>query len=226
MPKSKKKSKTNNTKIVFISAFVITFIVAVLVMGIALKHFSPTVDVNIGQNEIQTDDTDSDSDIDDRLKWIQYEDNQEPTSEKYLKAESDNPLPKDNKVKATKAKESLRPNSATSTSASLMPEEIPLPVSTKYITVAPVPTIKEVQQVTPAPSIKVTKVYVGFYNSSEEATAAKTKISQSIPGIQPFIKAVNGQYIVQAGSFADRRKAVELRDELSNRGFTARLLSD
>jgi len=226
MPNSRKKTKKNNSGIIFISAFIITFILAVMVMGIAFKHFSPTVDVNIGQNDLQTEELVNNSEIDDRLKWIQDEDNQEPTSEKYLNAETDNLISKINPKKEEK-KESVRPkNNVINNTTSLQKDEIPIPVNTKYITVAPVPTIKEVQPVTPAPSTKITRVYIGFYKNAEDAMSAKTKISQTFPGIQPFIKAVNGQYIVQAGSFADRRKAVELKEELDNRGYTARLLSD
>lgn len=197
-----------------------------MVLGVIFKNFSPTVDVNIGQNDIHSEEIVGDSEIDDRLKWIQDEDNQEPTSEKYLKAETDNLISKIKPQKDEK-KETIRPkNNVINDTSNLQQEEIPLPVNTKYITVPPVPTVKEVQQIKPAPSTKVTKVYIGFYKNLDDAMFARAKITQAFPGIQPFVKAVNGQYIVQAGSFADRRKAVELKEELDNRGYTARLLSD
>jgi len=227
MPNKQKKSNKQNTKAVFIFYFVVTFLLAFFILGIAFKHFSPTVDVNIGQNEIPSDEINSDSEMDDRLKWIQYEDNieEQPTSEKYLQAESNNLITKETNTK-TEKQETIRPKrTVNETKPKNQSEEIPLPVNTKYITVPPVPTINEVRQNTPAPSVKVTKVYIGFYNDINDALAAKAKISETVPGIQPFVKAVNGQYIVQAGSFTDRQKAVELRDNLNNRGYSAKLLS-
>ena len=226
MTDSKKKSKKNSSKAAFLAYFIVTFMVAVFVLGIFFKHFSPTVDVNIGQSEFQSDETDNNFELDNRLKWIQDEDNfeQEPTSEKYLKVESDNTLSKRN---VSEKKEAVRQKSkVTEVSSSAKNDEIPIPLNTKYITVPPVPTVNEVQNSFPPKNVKITRVYVGFYKNIEDATEAKTKIAQTMPGIQPFIKAVNEQYIVQAGSFTDRSKAVELRDELSNRGYTARLLSD
>ena len=130
------------------------------------------------------------------------------------------------KTNKTEKREAVRPKSnVTGVSAPTQEEEIPLPV-TKYITVPPVPTVNEVQKSLPPQNMKITRVYVGFYSSQEDAVDARNRISQTMPGIQPFVKALNGQYIVQAGSFADRSKAVELRDELNNRGYTARLISD
>ena len=227
MPKNRKKSSKNdnsNSKSVFFISFITTFIIAIFIIGLGLNYFSPTVDVNIGQNDILPEENESVSNIDDRLKWIQDEDNasKEPTAEKYL--QNENEFNKSFKQEMIRPKKHIK-----KTEKNERPEEIPLPVNTKYITVPPVPTINEVQNTSKQqtnPNIKITKVYIGFYNSSEEAQDAKAKISQTVPGIQPFVKAVNGQYIVQAGSFSDRKKAVELRDTLNSRGYTARLLSD
>lgn len=229
MPENRKKSSKpkegNNSKAVFMMYFVVTFIISVFVIGFALNYFSPTVDVNIGQTEILPEENEQGSNIDDRLKWIQDEDNyeQQPTSERYL--QNENEL---NKSKIQQ--ESIRPDKSIKSKPTKKEaeEEIPLPVNTKYITVPPVPTINEVQNSAKptAPNTKVTKVYIGFYNSSEEAQNAKNQISQSVAGVQPFVKAVNGQYIVQAGSFGDRRKAVELKETLNSRGYNARLISD
>ena len=84
MPNGSKKTKKNNSKAAFLAYFIVTFILAVFVLGIAFKHFSPTVDVNIGQNDFQSEEADNGFEIDNRLKWIQDEDNleQQPTSEK------------------------------------------------------------------------------------------------------------------------------------------------
>ena len=63
-----------------IALFVVTFLVSLIVITYFIKSMSPDVDVEIGggeENTMQQDDTDSEvkQPIDDRLRWIQMEDN-------------------------------------------------------------------------------------------------------------------------------------------------------
>ena len=230
--KSSKSKKKDNSTFVFIISFVFTFMIATGIIGICLNYFSPTVDVNIGQNDVLPEDNEQIPvlDMDNRLKWIQDEDNyaQQPTSEKYLQLDKEfNSLNADktNNIK----KENIRPvkNTESKSVKKERQDNIPVPVHSKDIE-PPVPTLTEVQNtVNKTPSeIKITKVYTGFYKSAEEAQQAKEKIANLFPELQPFVKSVNGQYIVQAGSFSSRKKAVELRESLNSRGYTAKLLSN
>ena len=241
MQKTKKQQKKNDSKTIFILSFIITFTIAALLIGAALKNFSPTVDVNIGQNDLQSEYSGADTEIDDRLKWIQDEDNLTPTSEKYLQAESNNitqpedtdtqteneDIPKEAVIPVPEKKEVIKPsnNNVVKTPPIPQREEIPIPINNKIITKAPVPTLKEIQQ-TPTVNNKTSKVYVGFYDNLDDAVLARKNISRTIPGIQPFVKSVNGQYIVQAGSFSDRLKAVELQEQLNKRGYDAKLITN
>ena len=65
-----------------LALFIVTFLISLIVITYFIKSFSPNVDVEIGgEEEVQqtTDSSDSESDvkkaIDDRLRWIQLEDN-------------------------------------------------------------------------------------------------------------------------------------------------------
>lgn len=228
---SSKNKKKDNSTFVFIISFLFTFMLATGIIGICLNYFSPTVDVNIGQNDVLPEEYEQPvSEIDNRLKWIQDEDNyaQQPTSEKYLQFDKEpNSLNPDEKNNTEREKIRNNRNIEAAYAGKEKKENIPIPLYTKD-TEPPVPTLTEIQNtVNRKPSVdKITKVYTGFYNSSEEAQRVKEKIAKSFPELQPFVKTVNGQYIVQAGSFSSRRKAVELKESLNSAGYTAKLLSD
>ena len=235
MSNSRKKSSGNknkdNSKIIFVLSFILTFMLATGIIGICLNYFSPTVDVNIGQNDIlPPEEHEEISELDDRLKWIQDEDNfaQQPTSEKYLQKEKElNTTIVNNKNEIKK--ENVRPkkNVDNTVKNPKKTEEIPYPENLQP-PIPPVPSVTEFQNTINQSSYdtKTNKVYTGFYKSQEEAQAAKSRISQNFPDIQPFVKEVNGQYIVQAGSFTSRKKAVKLKEILNSQGYTAKLLSN
>lgn len=65
------------------------------------------------------------------------------------------------------------------------------------------------------------KVYVGGYGDINHAIDVQNKITDSNFRVAPFIKQKNGQYIVQAGSFASKQKAQELVEKLSSIGMSA-----
>lgn len=235
MPNSRKKSSENknkdNSKVIFVLSFILTFMLATGIIGICLNYFSPTVDVNIGQNDIlPPEEHEEISELDDRLKWIQDEDNfaQQPTSEKYLQKEKElNNTNVNNKNEIKKENVKPKKNAENTVKNPKKTEEIPYPENLQP-PIPPVPTVTEIQNTINQSSYdtKTNKVYTGFYNSPEEAQAAKSRISQNFPDVQPFVKEVNGQYIVQAGSFTSRKKAVKLKEILNSQGYTARLLSD
>lgn len=228
MTKSIKTSKNKTYKHAkLILLFSVTFVATLLLVSALIKNFSPTVDVNIGKEEIvQEDDTEETNErgIDDRLKWIQFEDNfaESPVVNEVQNA--DEKVNKKNKNSAkniAKAKEEKK-----NKYIRMAEEEEEPPIPVRYNPKAVAPAVSEIQKPPVTPATKITKVYIGFYSSAEEATEIKNKLASSVGGYQPFVKKINNNYIVQIGSFTDRTKAVNLKLELSDKGYPARLLTE
>lgn len=233
---SKKKSKNKNITLILL--FSITFIMTLFLVGTMFKNFSPPVDVNIGGEELAMQDDDVDDneayiegEIDGRLKWIQFEDNM---SESPVVNEVSNDKEKlqNNKIvnteikkniKKAEALEEIRPN--TERYRNYNEQEPPIPI--KYIQ-PPVPSISDIKNVSQNKNVavKMTKVYIGYYPTQEEANKAKDRVLSITSGYQPYVKKVGNNYIVQIGSFSDRTKAVNVKLELSDKGLPARLLTE
>ena len=75
------------------------------------------------------------------------------------------------------------------------------------------------KEVIPKPKHSITKVYLGNYKTLEEAVEVQEKIKALDTGVEPFVKTVNGHYIVQLGSFADGDRAGMLADKLKQKGY-------
>lgn len=230
-PKTNKKKK----KFVLLITFCLTFGGTIFVISEFLKNYSPAVDVNIGQENVVEDESDfyQEANIDDRLKWIQFEDNVEDSPVVAEVQEND-----DNTVKILdKIADKKTDNQK---QISKQPKEEPVfspqniyqnDAKTNYNVPKvddeepPVPIMTEIKpQPKPTPvNTRTTRVYVGYYSSMTEATKIKNLICSEFPSYSPVIKNVNGQYIVQIGTFSDRTKAVILQMDLSDRGYPARL---
>ena len=76
-----------------------------------------------------------------------------------------------------------------------------------------------VKEVIPLPKKPVTKVYLGNYSSPEAAYAVQNRLKKQFPELEPFVKQVNGKYIVQTGSFYDGAKAGVLAEKLQEKGY-------
>ncbi|MBQ2645077.1 SPOR domain-containing protein [bacterium] len=234
MPKFlKPKKKLNNKNAKLILLFSITFVATLFLVSAMFKNFSPPVDVNIGgQDFVAENDTDDfpQKDIDDRLKWIQFEDNmsespvvnevqQNDSTEKTIKKTFNNVNIKNDTDKEINNDKNLKTQYIR-----LETSEPPIPV--KYT--PPTPSVSEIKNSAQKPALanKMTKVYVGYYSSIEQANKVKNDITNSISGYQPYVKQINNNYIVQIASFSDREKAVYLKLELSDKGYPARLLTE
>lgn len=232
----KKKKENNKTKLLLL--FSITFVFTLFVIGAMFKNFSPPVDVNISGNEvseIEDEDDFQEGEVDSRLKWIQFEDNMtvSPVVQEVLPNSKNNNISVNTKKEEPLFKEDLTEKSSVT--------EPPLPKniykntyntvkneSVKLQAPPPVPSIDEVKKVTvsqtsPVKTNSSSKVYVGYYQSLEQAKAVRDRIDSSVPGFSPYVKNVNGQYIVQVGSFSDKTKAINFKLELSDKGFPARV---
>ena len=112
-------------------------------------------------------------------------------------------------------------------------DEAPIPVRTpKTVSKPPVPTVAEVQYrantqpVSSTSGGSVTKVYIGYYPTMEQANIIRNRVSTAVTGYQPFVRRLGSQYVVQVGSFSDRNRALGLKSELDGKGFSARLLTE
>lgn len=247
MTQNKKNKYGKGLNLFLIILFFATFSITILVINLFFKHYSVPVDVSIGNNseaeeiekvEEEEYTTLGQHDVDDRLKWIQYEDNNTETSVSKYSGEIKE---KDSQNKKEKQKENTEEHKYA---------DVPIPVLEPIKLIEPenvlsslkhevnenneetiTQAIQPVANVTPKEepvtvTRKITRVYVGFYNTREDAQESLSKITSSISGFSPYVKGMNGKYIVQIASFTDRDKAVNLKTELVNKGFSARLLSD
>ena len=231
-----KKKKNNNYALVIL--FAVTFIATLFLVGAMFKNFSPPVDVSIGGEELVAEDSFEDEsipegEVDNRLKWIQFEDNKidenHSNSDSNSQTEENSKEFDDKEIKKAEKRieklEEIRPKfQPAKTTYSY--NEPPVPIA--YKTTPPVPSISDIKNNTTqyVPIQKMTKVYVGYYPTRESANEVKEKITVAIPGYQPYVKQSGSQYRVQIASFTDRTKAVNFKLELSDKGFPARLLTE
>lgn len=249
MAKLKKPKKKNNFK--FLILFIATFVVALFFVSVLFRNFSPPVDVNIGgeANSEIAEENEHFAELDSRLKWIQYEDTM---GESMQKSES-SALGNTSSAETKKAETSVKSDKKSVKKVEKMEkkpllaeppvmqysyDEIPLPVKTKTVEKPPVPTVVEVKNATASPattpnysnssnaSVAMTKVYIGFYPTMEQANTIRARVSTAVAGCQPYVRRLGSQYVVQVASFSDRDKAVSLKSELDSKGFSARLLTE
>lgn len=219
-----------------IALFVVTFLVSLIVITYFIKSMSPDVDVEIGGGEeqsVEQEGTESDvkQPIDDRLRWIQMEDNMPGVSKRedgqteeieYTTSDSK----KENKEEKVKESEQLQDETTTGQNM-LAPIEYEQPQPVKTEQAAP---IKPPTPPTPASpkgeEFKMSKVFVGSYPTIEQAIQAQNKLMNTNISVSPFVKEVNGSYVLQAGSYANAHKAEAVANEISAAGFPARVVKE
>ena len=213
-----------------IALFIITFLITLIGVTYIIKSFSPNVDVEIGgEDRINLAEDDSDepqSDfkkaIDDRLKWIQLEDNmpgvsrrgdEEKTDE--VEYESSKNTTSDKLEKPLQKEEPAGP-------------EITLPKTPEpeYVNPQNVKTAPPVPKATTVEPYKMTKVYVGNYATIEQAIQAQNHLMNASVGVTPFVKEYGGSYVLQAGSFANTTKAESVANQIRQSGFSARVVTE
>ena len=217
-----KKEKNKKVLVIFLS----TFFVSLFLAAFAIKALSPNVDVEIADDSSNYADVDDSPDIeakdvDNRLKWIQFEDNMPGVSRRYDSEEAvTDDLTQKNGQKQDKKEdlEKVRANTKISD------VQISTQKKQEVKSQPPVPTKHDVVAVS-APT-RVTKVYIGYYSTLEQAVSAQNKVIASGVNVSPFVKEVNGLYVVQAGSYANSQKAQTLYSQLSAMGYPAKLVNE
>lgn len=219
--KNLKKEKNKKVLVIFLS----TFFVSLFLAAFAIKALSPNVDVEIADDSADYAETEQTpgieaKDVDNRLKWIQFEDNMPGVSKRYDSDESeltDSDTEK-NDVNVNKNEDLEKVRTATKTTDVKIAAQKKPDIKQQ----APVPTRHDVTTVS-SPT-RVTKVYIGYYSTLEQAVNAQNKVITSGVNVSPFVKEVNGLYVVQAGSYANSQKAQSLYSQLSAMGYPAKLV--
>lgn len=218
-----KKEKNKKVLVIFLS----TFFVSLFLAAFAIKALSPNVDVEIADDSSNyadvEDSVDTEAkDVDNRLKWIQFEDNMPGVSRRYDTEEEtitdEFAQKKEQKQDKKDDLEKVRSNTK-STEVQISTQK-----KQEVKTQAPLPTKHDVVAVS-APT-RVTKVYIGYYSTLEQAVNTQNKVIASGVNVSPFVKEVNGLYVVQAGSYANSQKAQTLYSQLSAMGYPAKLVME
>jgi len=219
----RKKRKKSKKSFGYLYLFAFVFLGALAGLSYIVKSYSPDIDVAIGNNEALTlSDSDMEVEIksvDERLKWIQMEDEM-PTvalrdTENNSKKDKDKSLKEEDKIDKQNPDEVKKEKKPPVPAFSEIPVKKP-DFRTSY-------SAKNMSNVIPSPVPSVTKVYLGNYASIEEAMAVQSKISSEEPDLNPFIKAIRDKYVVQLGSFSDPEKASALVVKLRQRGYSPKI---
>lgn len=243
----KKRRHSNGTGYIYL--FILVFAAAFFAITKAVKSYSPDVDVQIGnKEEITLNDDDMNFEarpIDERLKWIQSEDDL-PVAGKYGKYKDDmimksftvsetseqvvKPVITEKKQREENEFKNIPVSHENDEKKKSSGKEIKTSTSEDKKDKKKEETANREKQKDNTSeegiSISVTRVYAGSYATAEEAAAAQKKLAETDPSITPFIKNRNGKYTIQAGSFYDSEKADALVKKLNADGFQAKKVED
>lgn len=206
--------------------FIVTFLVSLIVITYFIKSMSPDVDVEIGGEDIQAvEEQSTESDvkkaIDDRLRWIQMEDNMPGVSKREDGTSEE--IDYEHSAKDSKTESHDKKKTEATNGNELAPIEYvnePEPQQQEFnppVPAAPKPAVEQ---------FKMSKVFVGSYPTIEQAIQAQNQLMNSTVSVSPFVKEVNGAYVLQAGSYADAGKAEAVAREINSLGFHARVVKE
>lgn len=202
--------KPNEGIIIFVSVF---FILLLLFLGIA-KQLSPEIDVAIGddENATATEDVADKTNVDDRLKLLQQEDEGKKAQDDTFASELDEKvvLPTHKKTDNSDVATQEEPVTLTNKTANPKPA----------VTSSPAPKAMTTQSATPA------KVVVGYYSTRDQAEVAKGIIAESGLNISPYVRNIGGAYTIQIGSYTTREKAQSVANELLRNNYPARIIME
>lgn len=208
--------------------FIVTFLVSLIVITYFIKSMSPDVDVEIGGEDVQNiEEQSSESDvkkaIDDRLRWIQMEDNMPGVSKREDGTSEEIDYEHDAKESKTVNSDKKQSSASNANNNELAPiEYVNEPEPQHQELNPPVPAV-------PKPAVeqfKMSKVFVGSYPTIEQAIQAQNQLMSTTVSVSPFVKEVNGVYVLQAGSYADAGKAEAVAREINSLGFHARVVKE
>lgn len=223
--------KEPNKKLKALFIFLTTFVVSFVVISQSVRFFTPNVDVEIGNaisSENVTEEEISEEQkkaVDERLKWIQFEDNVTNIDMSEVEYSNGTENKADSNAEATDPKKE-KSNVIELGKKVELPHLKTLPKvvvdsDAKNASEVLLP-IKELEKV----EFKMNKVIVGEFGTIEEAMSAQNKLINSNLNIIPYIKGTNGKFILQAGSFANKEMAASLASQISEMGYNTQILTE
>lgn len=234
MPASARKKKTQQNKLMFI--FLSTFFITLITLIYLATAFTPKIDIEISDTNRAEQAIPSDEEmvaeveyksIDSRLKDIQMDDKFQ--NEESFSTDIVENLKKMKEEAIAKQMKSVQIVNTETDHIQLKPnEEIKLDLPKlatpnhpkSYTTQQSQPIKKQ----TPAPQTKLTKVYVGKYAEFEQAALVQESLVKSSLVSAPFIKNLNGYYVIQVGSFSNMEAAQNVAELLISNGYSAKMV--
>ena len=243
MPSSTRKKKTQQNKILFI--FLSTFFVSLVTLIYLATAFTPKIDIDVEPANTLEQSIPSDDDnliaeaeyksIDSRLKDIQRddqlesEDSLDTTSDiianlkkmkeeaiaKQMREDEKNPAVEDD-IQVFKSKEDAH--------IKLDAPRLATPQHPKSQITTQTPIQDSSSQSNMQTITKMTKVYVGKYADFDKAAAVQDSLVKSSLVSSPFIKNLNGYYVIQVGSFSNQEAAQNVAELLISNGYAAKMI--
>lgn len=214
MRKTKKVFRKILTVIII---FLFVFAASFVGFGYLVNKYTPEIDVQIGDTTKSFFDENKISSIDEHLKEIQNEDNGITEEDKKEEAKA---------AKEEKEEEEVKPQKPEKEEKKVEEEEKPKNESAPK-SEAPIPKKSEIanQAMSDAPITK-TKVFAGYYTTLEEAVTAQNKLDELMPDVSPFIKEMNGSYVVQIGVYSNPNSAEDMYNKVKSMNFPAKMKSE
>lgn len=236
MPASARKKKSQQNKLVFI--FLSTFFITLITLIYLATAFTPKIDIEVNDTQTAEEQLSTEEEkmiaeveyksIDSRLKDIQMDD-------KYLKntqTENTDIVENLKRMKEEAIAKQMKNNDYTNEEPEqierhsldvikLAPPQLATPQYTKkQETTSTVSQPKKTTTTTP----KMTKVYVGKYAEFDQAATVQEALVKSSLVSAPFIKNLNGYYVIQVGSFANMEAAQNVAELLISNGYAAKMV--
>lgn len=238
MPSSDRKKKSQQNKLLFI--FLSTFFITLISLIYLATAFTPKIDIEVNETQPQSEQIPQDEEnmvaeveyksIDSRLKDIQMDD-------KYLNSpesqETSDIVANLKKMKEETIAKQMKNEDGTSDNMvgdiqtpsfdviKLNPPKLATPqYSNQQKNFSVSQPVKKVSTT----ATKMTKVYVGKYADFEQAALVQDALVKSSLVSAPFIKNLNGYYVVQVGSFSNMEAAQNVAELLISNGYSAKMV--
>lgn len=236
----RRRKKKKNHSLQYFLLFLVIFVITLLALKNIVTSYTPDVDVQIGNNDsavlTSSDMPVEEGTIDERLRWIQEEDELPSAGEnepKLFKTPSEDIETEKKESKIKKVIEQPKKIDYDEKVASENDSETngrktfseTKKTKNDYLS-ADFRKAAESSGVIPKPKSNVSKVVIGRFSSLEEALSAQNKVSAEGLNVVPFIKAIKNQYVVQVGSFSEQERAEALKEQLRAKGYHANVISE
>ena len=228
--KVRKKRRKHFGFLKYLLLFVFVFLASLVAISHFVNSYSPKVDVTIGDTDenltLSNPDTEIEmKTIDERLKWIQMEDEMPSVAiRETLNADDKELQEKKEQIEKEEALAKIKEEIVLDV---VQPkQEVPKPAMSDIVKQSSQDfRVAARQAVIPAPIPALTKVYLGPFSNLDEAVVIQQKVGNDMPEIMPFVKSVNGEYIVQIGSFSSKEVANTFIQKAQEKGYSPNTLT-